>query len=280
MKRSLNFTENPQIKSAAFSLADSGLQSAGWNYTQVINEAICSIGNKNFAAVEFLNYVKASQVKNSQLPESYMKQLYDRWIEGVLNFAEEEKLIQEKPEFKSILAEYREGILLFTIMEKEVWNKASADSLGQQNFYQENRNHFQAGERIHTRIFATDDKTILDGLKEKVSYGDTLTAQDLRKLKSVSNFRAYEKGESKVTDNIPWAIGVHEAQLDGVYYLCEVDKLVPAGIKSFDEARASIISDYQDHLEKEWLVSLKKKFPVSVNTKGKKVVIQELTSKK
>jgi peptidyl-prolyl cis-trans isomerase SurA len=73
---------------------------------------------------------------------------------------------------------------------------------------------------------------------------------------------------------------VHEAQLDGVYYLCEVDKLVPAGIKSFDEARASIISDYQDHLEKEWLVSLKKKFPVSVNTKGKKVVIQELTSKK
>ena len=209
-----------------------------------------------------------------------MKQLYDRWIEGVLNFAEEEKLIQEKPEFKSILAEYREGILLFTIMEKEVWNKASADSLGQQNFYQENRNRFQAGERIHTRIFATDDKTILDGLKEKVSYGDTLTAQDLRKLKSVSNFRAYEKGESKVTDNISWAIGVHEAQLDGVYYLCEVDKLVPAGIKSFDEARASIISDYQDHLEKEWLVSLKKKFPVSVNTKGKKVVIQELTSKK
>jgi peptidyl-prolyl cis-trans isomerase SurA len=209
-----------------------------------------------------------------------MKQLYDRWIEGVLNFAEEEKLIQEKPEFKSILAEYREGILLFTIMEKEVWNKASADSLGQQNFYQENRNHFQAGERIHTRIFATDDKTILDGFKERISNGDTLTTQDLRKLKSVSNFRAYEKGESKVTDNILWAIGVHEAQLDGVYYLCEVDKLVPAGIKSFDEARASIISDYQDHLEKEWLVSLKKKFPVSVNTKGKKVVIQELTSKK
>ena len=221
-----------------------------------------------------------SQVKNSQSPKSFMERLYDQWVEKKLNVAEEEKLIREKPEFKSMLDEYREGILLFTIMEKEVWNKASADSLGQQKFYQENLARYQAGERIRTRIFSTDDKKILDGLKEKISQGDTLTSQDLRKLKSVSNFKAYEKGESKVTDNIPWTIGIQETQLDGNYYLCEVDKLVPAGVKSFDDARASIISDYQDHLEKEWLMLLKKKYPVSINTKGKKTVIKKLTSKK
>jgi peptidyl-prolyl cis-trans isomerase SurA len=62
--------------------------------------------------------------------------------------------------------------------------------------------------------------------------------------------------------------------------LCDVDQLLPPGVKLFDEARASIISEYQDQLEKEWLTVLKKKYSVSINTKGKKSVIQELTSKK
>jgi peptidyl-prolyl cis-trans isomerase SurA len=60
----------------------------------------------------------------------------------------------------------------------------------------------------------------------------------------------------------------------------EVSNLIPPGIKSFEDARASVISDYQDKLEKEWVTALKKKYPVSVNSKGKKVVIQELTAKK
>jgi peptidyl-prolyl cis-trans isomerase SurA len=65
-----------------------------------------------------------------------------------------------------------------------------------------------------------------------------------------------------------------------MFHLVEIQNLIPPGIKSFDDARASVISDYQDQLEKEWVAALKKKYPVSINSKGKKAVIQELTVKK
>ena len=281
MKNRMRFTENTDVKNKVLALADSSLQKAKFNFRPgQINESLCTIADKKYSTEDFLNYVKANQVQNNLSPKLYMGQLCDKWTERILNMAEEEKLIQEKPEFKSILDEYREGILLFTIMEKEVWNKASNDSIGQQKYYHSNLNRYQAGDRISARIFSTDNQKILDEFKTKITIGDTLTPKDLRKLKSASNLRAYEKGESKVTDKISWTIGTHETEIDGTYYLVDVEQLLPPGTKSFEETRASVISDYQDHLEKEWLVELRKKYPVSINIKGKKTVIQELTSKK
>jgi peptidyl-prolyl cis-trans isomerase SurA len=75
-------------------------------------------------------------------------------------------------------------------------------------------------------------------------------------------------------------VGLHELQSDGQFYLIEVKRLVPPGIKTFEEAKASVISDYQDYLEKEWVTSLRKKYPVKINNKGKKIVLAELTTPK
>jgi peptidyl-prolyl cis-trans isomerase SurA len=59
----------------------------------------------------------------------------------------------------------------------------------------------------------------------------------------------------------------------------EVKQLVPPGIRSFDEARAQVISDYQDYLEKSWVRQLRDKYRVKINNKGKKFVLAELTKK-
>ncbi len=59
----------------------------------------------------------------------------------------------------------------------------------------------------------------------------------------------------------------------------EVKRLVPPGTRSFDEARAQVISDYQDYLEKNWVRQLREKYRVKINNKGKKFVLAELTKK-
>jgi peptidyl-prolyl cis-trans isomerase SurA len=59
--------------------------------------------------------------------------------------------------------------------------------------------------------------------------------------------------------------------------MVEVKRLVAPGEKGFEEARSNVISDYQDQLENQWIIELKKKFPVKVNNKGKKFVFAELT---
>ena len=283
LKLQFGFTENEAIKKGAFSLGDTTFKKAKWNYSPKAIEStktIAALSNKNYPAKDFLEYVKKNQVANTQAPTAYMSQQYNKWIEHLLNMAEEEKLIKEKPEFRSIITEYKEGILLFTIMEKEIWNKASNDSIGQHKFYEAHLDKYKAGNRVLAKILGTDDKKLFDEIKNKIAIGDTLKPTDIKKLKTVSNQRAYEKGDSKVVDNIPWTVGMQETNLDAVYYLVEVASLVPPGIKSFDDARAGIISDFQDALEKEWIVQLKKKYPVTINKKGKATVMAELTTKK
>ena len=208
-----------------------------------------------------------------------MDQLYLNYVDETVNEVEEEKLLREKPEFKNLLNEYHEGILFFEIMEKEIWNKASADSLGQRSFYQSHSEKYKAGDRIEARIFTATDKSVIDTFKKKVEAGDSIKNEDIKKFKTVQPFRNYEKGESKVIDRIIWAAGLYEVELDKNYYLVEAIRLVAPGIKTFEEARASIITDYQAELEKIWLESLRKKYPVAINKKGKKAVLSALVKK-
>jgi peptidyl-prolyl cis-trans isomerase SurA len=164
-------------------------------------------------------------------------------------------------------------------METEIWNKASDDSVGQRKFYNEHLEKYKAGARVEARIFATTDKSFLEDMKKKIAKADTLTPADMKKFKSVQHFRNYEKGESKVIDKINWVPGMQEAEIDGTYYLVEVARLVEPGTKRFAEARAQVISGYQETLEKNWVQSLRKKYPVKMNGKAKNIVIQELTKK-
>ena len=220
-----------------------------------------------------------NKVNSALSPEAFLNQLYEKFVEEKLNKREEEILVVQHPEFRNLLNEYYEGILLFSIMEKEVWNKASEDSTGQHKFYDQNQSNYAAGDRLEARIFSTDDKVFLEEMQLKISKGDTLTKADIKKFKSVQNSRPFEKGENKIIDKISWSIGIHQAEADGIYYLVEVARLVPPGIKTFSEARAQVISDYQDNLEKNWINELKIKYPVKINSKGKKFALTELKNK-
>ena len=164
-------------------------------------------------------------------------------------------------------------------MEKKIWNKASEDTLGQKAYYTSHLDKFKAGDRVEAKIYSTTDKNVLEEFKRKIDKGDTLKEADIKKFKSVIPFRNYEKGDSKIIDKVSWAAGVYDIEFDNTFYLIEVSKLVAPGTKRFDEARASIVSDYQTELEKLWIADLKKKYPVKINKKGKKIVLDSLIKK-
>lgn len=281
-KKEYGFVEEKTVKQNVFALADSSLARGGWknNATQDLSiQKLFSVSENSFTAQDFLNYILVNQKISSQSPSAYMNQLYESFVEEKILIAEEEKLKRENPDFKNLLTEYYEGILLFEIMEKEVWNKASIDSTGQRNYYERNKDKYQAGDRIEARIFTAQDKSLIGEIKTKISEGDTLKESDLRKFKSIQNFRAYERKDSKIVDKISWSTGLHETEADGLFYIVEIKRLIPPGLKTFEEARSQVISDYQDYLEKNWVAELRKKYPVKINKKGKKFVLAELTKK-
>jgi peptidyl-prolyl cis-trans isomerase SurA len=278
-KAEFGFTENSDSRKKVQALADTTLNRGKWAYRgapEFKKATLFTLSSGNIAVGEFMAYVETHQKASALSPNAHLTQLYDRFVEEKINDAEEQKLLSGNPAFKQLLGEYRDGILLFEIMEKEVWNKASEDSTGQRKFYEEHRQKYQAGNRVEVRIFSTPDSNFANTMRKKIQRGDSLTVADVKKFKSVQRARAFEKGESKIVDRVNWVPGLQETQADGMYYLVDVVRLLLPGTKSFAEARASVISDYQDSLEKIWLEQLKQKYPVKVNKKAEKTVIAEL----
>ncbi|MGE0588266.1 MAG: peptidylprolyl isomerase [Cyclobacteriaceae bacterium] len=280
-KKKLNFKESAELDKYLSRLMDSTITKEGWKPTSDVDLSaeLFEMNSRKYSLADFVTFVERSHTSTKESPTTYVNRLYDSYVNKVLSNEEDIQLQRENPEYKSLVNEYREGILLFSIMEQEVWNKASNDSLGQVTYYQSHLDQYKAGDRVEAKIFATQDRQFRDQVKQKIAQGDTLKSEDLKKFKSITNSRAYEKGEHPAIDRVNWVIGLQEAEADGMYYLVEISSLVPPGTKKFEEVRASVISDFQDALEKKWIATLRAKYPVRVNKKGKKKAITMLTSK-
>jgi peptidyl-prolyl cis-trans isomerase SurA len=215
---------------------------------------------------------------NEITPSELMRQMMDGFISLKAMDAEEKKLERENESYRMLLREYREGILLFSIMESEVWKKASADTAGQRLYYNANSFKYRAGERIRARLLSVADSLTAESFLERHNKGDSITSADLRKFRTVTPFRNYEKGENKIIDKVVWMPGLYRTEDRSVIWLVEIKRLIPPGLKTLQEARASVISDYQDEVEKKWLLELRKQFPVSVDEKAKKMIFKRLSA--
>lgn len=281
-RRDFQLAENPDTKTKFFSLADSGLVKGKWRFKgsgDLKNAMLFTINGKPTLGKDFITWIFREQGTTSLAPKSYIEQLYKDLVDEKLSEAEDEKISSQHPDFKYLLNEYREGILLFEVMEKEVWNRASSDSVGQKKFYQSHLDKLKAGSRVEARFFATAERSFMDKVKKKIANGDTLSQDDMKKFKSVQPFRKYEKGESRIIDKANWVPGIQEINIENTFYLIEISRLVEPGTKTFAEARSQVISDYQAELEKQWVTLLRKKYPYKVSSKGKKVVMTELVKK-
>ncbi len=282
LKRELAFTENAATKTKVIALADTTLVKGKWKIPGSFSSGknvLFTLQKKKITALDFLSYVQQNQRMNSMQPDKYMELLYTQYTELRINEAFENKLIALNPEFEMLLQEYYEGILLFDIMEKEVWKKASEDSTGQHKFFETHTEAYKAGERVKATIYYLDSKDNVSLLDKSLLAKDSIGVRELVKAKNIySEAGNFQREDRIALRDIAWKPGRYMAQHENTFHLIVVSEMVPAGPLSFDDARASVISEYQNELEKNWLAALRKKYPVKVNDKAKKYVVEKLKS--
>jgi peptidyl-prolyl cis-trans isomerase SurA len=283
LRKDYKLAENAAVKARVLSLADTTLKKGEWKippYANAEKETLFTLNGKPYSAKAFFDYAKKNQRPNMLTPDKYLEQLYNNFIDASIIQLLEDKLIDSNPEYKMLLNEYYEGILLFEIMEKEVWNKATEDSVGQRKYYDANVSRYQAKERANATLYAHADKDVIASLTTLLSNGDSAKIQELitsNKIKKESGL--YEKEDKPAVAKVTWAPGTYQTENNGLYYIVVIKEILPPGPKSFDDARASVISDYQNNLEKEWLTKLRAKYPVKVNEKGKDYIVENLQKK-
>ncbi|MEO8471045.1 MAG: peptidylprolyl isomerase [Chryseolinea sp.] len=284
LRARLNFVENETNRAKAFGLLDSALLKGNWRRKSlaenIAGESLFTLHGKAYTTKNFVTYVEINQKATAGSLKPYIDQLYNGFVEHSINEAAEEDIIQHNPTYSYLLKEYYEGILLFEIMEKEVWMKASNDSVGQKKFYDNNLSKYKAGDRVKAVIYSSSSNRGFQALEALVKVGDERKIQEYIIANQIKMEAGYfRRDEKDVFAKLTWTKGVFAVENKGMYYLAWMKDILAPGAMSFEEARPAIISDYQTYMEKLWLDQLKKKYPVKVNEKGKQYVIQTLQTK-
>jgi peptidyl-prolyl cis-trans isomerase SurA len=277
VKKEYSFTEYPEAKSDFYKVVTDSIFINKWdkNLSGDLNKPLFKIGDLVVKQPEFAQYLFDTQrKKEKQNIEIYVNQAYKSFVDESLMNYENAHLEQKYPEFKNLMGEYRDGILLFNLTDEKVWSKAVKDTTGLKEFYEKNKSKYMWDTRLNASIYTLQDPKFEQKVKNFIQSG--LAEQDI--LKEVNNDSLkiltiesgkFSKKENRYIDSIPWTPGISKVfkadPATSAIVFVNVRQVLKPEIKTLNEARGLITADYQNDLEKKWIQYLRHKYPVVVH---------------
>lgn len=232
-----------------------------------------SVGTKKLTGTTFLDYVYSQQKSGIAVKpvEKLVEKLFENFADEQRNQYNNDNLETEFPDFSAVMDEYRDGLLLFDLMDKEIWQRSKTDSIGLQSFYETQKEKYLWKTRVASEVYSSTDlevmKKVLDMVKKNKTPKDV---KDKFNTATVVKLMVYdgtfEEGADALPKGTKMELGLSEISQKGeYYYVTKVTKVIPAGVKTLEECKGKLINDYQQYLEQNWVDNLKKEFAVKVN---------------
>jgi peptidyl-prolyl cis-trans isomerase SurA len=279
VKAENNFKEDLKALEELIKVVDTTYLNAKWDKEKAekLLKNLFSIGNKSYTQFDFADYLEFNQSRlanDTDIP-ALVRKTYKNWVEDKIIAFEDEQLENKYDQFRLLMQEYRDGILLFEITDKMVWSKALEDSAGLAAFHEANKSKYMWAERTDAVIYtAKDEKTAkaarkLINKRMKKGYQPEDILKEINKSSQLNlsiQKGLFSAGDNEIIDMIAKSEGVspNYNRPEGIVFVV-VNKILAPQPKSISEARGLITSDYQNYLEKEWLKELRKNYPVQVN---------------
>ena len=287
IKKENSFTEFPNVKSDFIVQVDSAIFKGNWKATDALldsKKALFTLAGKEYTQGDFASYIEKNAKRRADKgKDALLNEYYDSYVNARLLEYEESMLETKKPEFKALMKEYHDGILLFELMDRMVWTKAVKDTTGLEEYRKKNESKYMWGNRADVAIFNTNDEKLAASAAKLAAKGKSAEEIKAKLNKEGSRSKVstiegkYEKGQYEVVDKIEWKAGVTPVEKlnDSSFRFVWVKQLVGPEPKNLKEAKGYIVSDYQEYLEKTWLADLRNKYPIKVDEK----ILQSLIKK-
>ncbi|WP_299101153.1 peptidylprolyl isomerase [uncultured Winogradskyella sp.] len=277
LKRKYKINYNADAKSYFVKALTDDYYNRAWDLPTDLkeDEPVFTINNRAFTYLAFGNHLKNAQrlYANNKLPlAAIVDKEFENFFESSIFKYREENLETENPEYANILKEYRDGLLLFDLMEKEIWNKASKDTLGLDNFYENNKANYTWNDRVDVLIATTSDESKLKKLRKLMKKGkseteisEALNSED--KLNVIFTKGIYNLDNPVLPSDFVAEQGVSDVynNHNEAFHIINVKEVLPARIKTLEEAKGNVINDYQTEIENNWIKDLYKRYKVEVN---------------
>ena len=226
------------------------------------------IADKKYTVGEWILYRKNLKSSPNLTNGKTNAEILDLYRQNVAFEYYKDHLEKYDKAFAAQLNEFRDGNLLFEMMQRQIWNKAAMDSAGLKKYFEAHAGDYWWKPGAEAVLFNAGDFSNAKKLETELE-------------KNIKNWR---KAVDSLSGQIQADSGRFESkQLPGNGHL-EADRfteLVSNPDKSvqfayifrlyktpsprtYEEARGLVINDYQNELENQWIDELKKKYPVVI----------------
>lgn len=236
------------------------------------SQSFLVIKNQTYTYQDFLEYLNKNQksVKKEWSTAVVVKKQYASFLEESVFKYKEANLENENEEFAHILNEYREGLLLFELMQDKIWEGAKNDSIGLQEFYNANKQNYVWPDRIEGSVARSTDAKYIKKVRKawKKNQSNEMIDEALNKDQQNVMFSngELELGHSTLPKTLEFKTGLSKViEENSNFYVVNVTALKPSAQKTFEEAQGQLIADYQIALESELIKELRAKFKVEIN---------------
>ena len=278
IKKDYGFTTNEKNLDEFMASLDSTLLRGAYEPSKetYLGNVLFIIGDASYKVDDFVNYIKQHQSAQRYVTvPTYAYQLYEAFQkEKVLEYADAH-LEEHYPEFKALIQEYNDGILLFDLMDKEVWSKAVSDTAGLRQYHDNHADKYMWKDRVKACVITVNRPESLPQVRNYLDQGvpfDSL--RSVIKRDSVNHVQVrngfFQQGDNQYVDQTEWKAGVRNeipSTVDNTTVIVNIIELRKPEPKTLAESRGLVTSDYQAELEEKWIEKLHKKYPVNINQK-------------
>ncbi|WP_132065800.1 MULTISPECIES: peptidylprolyl isomerase [Aquimarina] len=287
LKKKYAITKNEKAVAYFKEILPATFSKEEWNVPKDKNlkKELFSLKNEKYLYKDFAEFLKSNQIRIEGYSDisAFVEEMYTRFESKTLLRYYEEHLEEDNKDFANVIGEYRDGLLLFDLMESKIWNVSKTDSIGLKKYYETQKDKYTQNEAYKVLKASSSKKEAISKvekllkkkksikeIKNEVNKGDIalvlFSEEELAKGDAIlpKNFSA-EKGKIVFLEE------------ENFKTLIMVKEILPSRIKTFEETKGEVINDFQESIENKWLDHLRVKYPVKVNEKTLKKAKKELS---
>lgn len=275
LKNDYNFSVNKDALSDYYKLLDKKTLTDSIFQVSIasLNKNLINFADKQISQSAFSQYLKANTYSDKTQATEIIDDKFTAFTEKELLAYEDTQLEKKYSEFRYLMQEYHDGILLFEVSNNEVWDKASKDTAGLAQYFKKNIMDYK-WEKPHFkgRLIYCKDKNTLKLAKAivKSSPSDSIDKYLRTRLNDSIQYVKVEKGlytqgENKMLDKLAFKSKEKIETNTDYPFVFTQGKILKELPEDYNDVRGLVTADYQEFLEKQWIEYLRKKYIVQIN---------------
>jgi peptidyl-prolyl cis-trans isomerase SurA len=248
---------------------------AKYDKSRMPSGTLYSFANQYLTTKDFASYIerRGSMIVTND-PLIFINKSVEARISDQIMKYENSVLEKKYPDFRYLMNEFHDGILLFEISGKKVWNRVQEDSVGLLQYYEDHKQSFMTRKEIEAKTYILNStrggKALASAYKKysRKPGTDNLMLNKFNKKSDsllVITEGKWFSGDDPEIDKIPWTGGWHSLKIKNMPALIVINKVIEPVPKPFKDVQGEMMTGYQEFLENEWIRQLKEKYPVKID---------------